>query len=451
MQYLIVIICVFIISCANNVFSSYNSMMSKTINSLSTGNLVNAKQQLSNQSDLLLNLEYGTISRLSEDYKKSNEYFSSSQSFIDQWVKSYHNEKLGRTIDTTKTVLINDKVLEYEAKDYEKVMIPTYKSLNYFAMGDYNSSRIEITRMYLLEEQIEDFHNSVYAKTNIEDKTKKSQIMSLQQVEKENKSKYDFNVINNENVLSLKNSYQNAFSHYIAGFIFEALGEVSLSRPGYIKSLELSPNNTLISNSIKNLDNNLLEKNISNLLIIVEKGHAPLLRSVRIPIPYLIPNSCFNLVSVSFPELLLEEQKYNIDLSIDGKENNPVLFTDFNLMSARYIHDALPNIYARNALRLVKDAVFQQALCKNYGGFLSLVESLGSIILNQADERTWATLPSQILLTRLKLKFGNHVVKISSNNNLKTINLNLNQKFSILTVRVIGSAIYIDQQISSIN
>ncbi len=449
MNYIILIVCLFLISCANNIFSSYNSNINKTLDNLSNGNVSLADKNIQNQSDLLFNLESGVINRLSGEYQKSNQYFTNAQLYIDKWVESYHNGKLGLTLDTTKAIILNDKILDYEAKDYEKVMIPTYKSLNYFALGDYNLSRIEITRMYELEGVIEDFHNSTYAKTIEENK--KSKVMSLESVEAAAKSKYNFNVINNDSVLSLKNSYQNAFSHYIAGFIFEAMGESSLSRPGYIKSLELSPNNNMILNSIKNLDYPSLENNVSNLLIILEKGHAPLLRAVKIPIPYLIPNSCLSLVSISFPELLFDKDVKEVNFLIDGKESSLTLFTDFNLMASRYLHDSLPNIYARNVGRAIKDAVFQQVLCKNYGGVFGLIESIGSVILNQADERTWATLPSQILLARFKLNYGKHIIKVSSNNNTKIINLSLHQKFSILALRSIGSSIYIDQQLSTIN
>ncbi len=40
-------------------------------------------------------------------------------------------------------------------------------------------------------------------------------------------------------VVGLKNSYQSAFSHYLSGFVYEALGENDLAAPGYRKAAEL--------------------------------------------------------------------------------------------------------------------------------------------------------------------------------------------------------------------
>jgi hypothetical protein len=55
-------------------------------------------------------------------------------------------------------------------------------------------------------------------------------------------------------VASLKNSYESAFGHYLAGFVYEALGEPSMAAPGYRKAAEMVPNNPLIEEGLKGLD-----------------------------------------------------------------------------------------------------------------------------------------------------------------------------------------------------
>ena len=42
-------------------------------------------------------------------------------------------------------------------------------------------------------------------------------------------------------MLALKNGYSNALSHYLAGFLYEVLGESGLAAPGYRKAIELKP------------------------------------------------------------------------------------------------------------------------------------------------------------------------------------------------------------------
>ena len=44
---------------------------------------------------------------------------------------------------------------------------------------------------------------------------------------------------------ALKNGYQSALSHYLAGFVYESLGEPSLAAPGYRLANELQPDHPL--------------------------------------------------------------------------------------------------------------------------------------------------------------------------------------------------------------
>jgi pimeloyl-ACP methyl ester carboxylesterase len=62
-----------------------------------------------------------------------------AQGFIDAWVSSFHSGTLGNVSDTMEASLINDKVLDYVAHDYEKVMIP--RVLRMAAIGHFEKRR----------------------------------------------------------------------------------------------------------------------------------------------------------------------------------------------------------------------------------------------------------------------------------------------------------------------
>ena len=53
---------------------------------------------------------------------------------------------------------------------------------------------------------------------------------------------------------ALKNSYQSALAHYLAGFIYEALGEPSLAAPGYRLANELQPGKPALEEALRGLD-----------------------------------------------------------------------------------------------------------------------------------------------------------------------------------------------------
>ncbi|MDQ5921936.1 MAG: uncharacterized protein QG673_1995 [Pseudomonadota bacterium] len=439
-------------ACANNPLGSYTSNMSPSLLALSNGNSTQAENKISGKNDLLYYLEHGTVLRLSDKYTQSNSDFSFAQQYIDQWAASFHNGNLGLAADTLEASLVNDKVIDYAAKDYEKVMLPTYKALNYMALGDIDSARIEITRMYNIEDIIHDYREAVYAKTqsDVENSNpkKNTSFATFEQVESINKGEYDFEALNSPQVLALKNSYQNSFSHYLAGFIFEALQEPSLARPGYVKALELNPGNKLIKQSIDNVDkasaaNN---NNMTDLLIIEEVGHAPQLKSVSFSVPFFTTsgqNKCSKLITISFPQLVFDAQNHSAaDIGVDGQSLQPMLFTNFDLMASRYLHDNLPNIYLRNTLRAAKDLALQQSVCSEGGGIASLITTIGTKFLGTADERTWVTLPRQIYVTRIKMTRGKHNISVNVGGAFKQIRVNLTKSYAVLSLRIIGNSVY---------
>ncbi len=446
-KYLTLVICFLVFGCANNPLSSYSSDMKSTINNLQQGNISQSEAKLPKNESLLYYLEHGTLMRMSDNYPQSNKDFTNAEGFINAWIDSFHNGTLGSISDTIEASIINDKVLDYVAKDYEKVMVPTYKSLNFMSLNDIDSSRIEIMRMYNLEDIIQNYRDTQYAKSAQDAKSAPKGFPSYDKFQRDNQNKYDFGAVNSPEVLALKNSYQNAFSHYLAGFIFEARGEMSLARPGYVRAGQLNPNNMLISQSIANIDTkNLPDKNSTDLLLVEELGHAPELKSVQFSIPFTTnrgQNSCVNAVTISFPELVVTKDSYkNINLSVDGITEQTILFTDFNLMAARYLHDNLPGIFLRNIIRAAKDITLQQTSCSAGGTIGSLLAVVGGIVLGSADERTWSLLPSAINVKRMRLKKGEHMIRVTNNGRTYETQVNLTSSYAILSYRVIGSEVY---------
>ena len=443
---ILVVLLSFVYACANNPLSSYSANISPPLEALKDGDIALAENSVPQAKNVLYYLEHGTILRLSDNYKASNDDFTSAQGYIDAWISSFHNGTLGQGSDALAASLVNDKINDYIVKDYEKVMLPTYKALNYVALNDFTSARVEITRMYNLEDIIQNFRSQQYAQEQ-DEMSKRGNFPNLDQMEAQNQKRYNFNTINSPQVLALRNSYQNAFSHYLAGFIFEALGEPSLARPGYIKAGELNPNNQLIMQSINSIDTTQAKNDgTTDLLLVEEVGHAPTLKSVSFNVPFNTSNgqnTCVNVISIAFPELVVNKETYTSNgLSVDNTIQPTILFTDFNLMAARYLHDNLPNVFLRNTMRAAKDVALQQSACGSGGSIGSLIAAVSGVMLGSADERTWAMLPGQIYVGRLRLKYGVHTIKVRNGNSEQAIKVNLNNRYAILTWRVIGSGVY---------
>ena len=444
-----------ITGCANNPISSYKDKTTSRLNTIYSGNILNAMQAESSD-DVLFNMEYGTLLRVGQMYESSNIYFTKAQTSIDNWNTSWINTTPGQITTTTMAMLINDNVNDYEPKGYERTFLPTLHALNNIDLNNLDTARIEIKKMYQTEDAIQNYNQVMYAKAQ-EESTTYQKDNSQQALYNQIMKLYDFKDINSPQVLTLKNSYQNAFSHYLAGFIFEALNEPSLARPGYSKAGQLNPTSKLIQHSIDNLDKNIKpKKGYTDLLIVEEIGHAPVVKSNQINLT--IPasqignseNSCPVVINIFYPSLILDKNNSNsYNFNIDANSITPDPMVDLNLMAARAIKDDIPHITSRNIAAALRNITTTQLSCAaggSIGSLLNLASNVGGILLDQADERNWNLLPGKVNISRTTLPYGTHSVSVKINGNNYTQNIKLDKPYQVITFRIIGNQVYFNPQ-----
>jgi len=439
-----------LVACANNPFRSYNKESTNAIKSLNQGKTSVVLEQCESSSDVVLQMECGSVQRFDSSYSKSNVNFSNANLYVDAWAASFHNKTGGAVLDATQAGLLNDSAIDYQVKDYEKVMLSTYKSMNLISLGQYDDARIEMQRMYQLEQVIKNYREQLYAQTqaNTQKEQQYSSAPSLDKFEAANRSKYDFTSLDDPTVLALKNGYQSAFSHYLAGYLFEALGEPDLARPGYLNSYKINPT-TLSGDAVKNLDNNnLVQNGYTDLLIIEEVGHAPQLKSVNLNVPYNFgSNNCVGAVSIAFPELTVDKTDYPAsNISVNGKAMSPIMLTDIDLMAKRSLKDNIPNLFINNMIRVTRDVVAQQLACKSGNAFVSLGTTLSTAFLSsQADERSWVFLPSKFYVTRVRVPYGQVKLDMNTQSGSRSYNLNVSQPYQVVDFRIMGSTVYFNK------
>ena len=121
--------------CANNPLRNYSQESNKIINSLKSNDIQGVINNLDGSSDLNDNLELSLLYRMNANYIASNKSLMLANQKLDKWLESYHNKTFGKLVDTVSFGIINDKISDYQFKDYEKVFLYTYLSLNYLNMN----------------------------------------------------------------------------------------------------------------------------------------------------------------------------------------------------------------------------------------------------------------------------------------------------------------------------
>ncbi len=438
-------------------FRSYKSELDKTLTLAANGDVSGAikvleKNNSSKDKDLLYDLELGELRRLDRDYSGSQTALHAADGQVQAW-EAAATLNARRTGGSAGSYLLNDRVRTYEGQDYEKVMLTTLMAMNDMALGDWDTARVDIKRTHERETLIETLRANEYIKVTDEAR-KRGAKQSFKEL-----NGYPVETIDNPEVNALKNGYQNALSHYLAGFVYESLGEPSLAAPGYRTAIELRPGQPLLEDSLAGLDARLSarDEGFCDTLLVVETGVIPgrNSRSFNLPIP-VGPQGQWILLSASFPVLPpaagYSAPQVTIDRNLDVRTAH---ILDLDAMARRTLADEMPGIMLRAGIRLTSRAVAQYQVQRaieeqqrrhqdTLGATLGLLAlQLGGAITEQADERGWRTLPAHVTVARARLARGQHAVAIDTGNGRATFDVNLTGAHALVTARMLGGHSFI--------
>jgi hypothetical protein len=425
------------------VMRSYDDELKQTLDLVGQGQIDMAlKQHETNNPDtdfdLLYYLEKGELLRLKSRYKDSAEAWLLADHKVNEW-ENEAKIRAGAILETAGTVILNDKTRRYDGHDYEKVMLSTQLALDHLLTGDWNAARTEIKKTHERE--------AIIAEINAKD---------AEALEQESKEKgitttfkdlngYPVETLNSAEVTSLKNGYQSAFSHYLAGFVYEALNEQGLASPGYRQAIELRPNIKILEDGLATLEARptLRKATDTDVLFVVESGAAPALASVTIPVPVIVSN--LGVIPISFPVLHSDPSRtlQPSSLVIDGKDLPLAAITSLDTMSKRALRDDMPGIIVRGIVRAAAKAMSQKALM-DQGGYASLAGvalNVANVITESADERTWRTLPSIISIGRVTLPSGKHDIAVGGGRQA----IDIQGSHAIVVTRLLGNQVYWSQ------
>lgn len=280
-------------------FRSYESELTQTNQYLQAGDVDSAialleKNNSGEDKDLLYFLEKGELLRSKGDIQGSLTTWSQADRTVVEWEESVRADP-GKYLSEFGSLLVNDRVRRYEGYDYEKVMLTTQMAVNHLAQGDFEAARIEIKKTHEREAVIAELRDKEYLQRE-EEAEKQGITAQLKDLQG-----YPVESLNAPEVVNLKNSYQSAFSHYLSGFVYEALGEPGLAAPGYRKAIELRPESPMLEQALLDLDtSDKRDTEESDVLLIVQTGLAPARNSIRIPLPIPTSNGLI-IAPLSFP------------------------------------------------------------------------------------------------------------------------------------------------------
>jgi len=426
------------------VTRSYDGELVSTLNSAATGNVDGAITQLESNNrtgkDLLYFFELGMLERMRGRYDESQKAWIAAQQRIEAGTQSPTD-----LLRSASSYVLSDKLRTYEPHDYEKVMLLTYMALNSLAMGRFDDARVAIKQTHELEAQIALARAKELAETEAEAK-KRGAKTSFKEL-----NGYPVETIDNPEVNALRNGYQSALSHYLAGFVYEALDEASLAAPGYRLANELQPNRPALEEALSGLDTRIRAPSdgMTEVLFIVSAGSAPALRAqpFRLPVPV---NNRMVLIPFSFPLLMPGPFRDEaLSLTVGGAQRLPLTrITSIDLMARRSLQDDMAGIMVRATARATTSAVLQyqaqQHSDKQAGAAAAIGAFALTAFLQTADDRTWRTLPAEVSIARVRLPPGVHEVSLQTHTGEQTVRVQVSGRYAVIDFRVLSGRLYVN-------
>ena len=227
----------------------------------------------------------------------------------------------------------------------------------------------------------------------------------------------------------------------MAGFVYEALGERGLAAPGYRKAAELRPDTSLIEKSLINLDRPSTKANESDVLIVLQSGLAPARDSIRIPLLLTISDNTV-ITPLSFP--VIKPDVHNATFThvlINNRAHGLTLLNSVTTMSQRALRDDMPGVILRTSVRAITRGVAQKQL-NEVNPLAGLALGLASAAIESADTRTWRTLADNTQVARIRLKHGEHQLRLPNIGGTVRVRIKADQRYQVITLRVVGQHIF---------
>ncbi|WP_085655878.1 COG3014 family protein [Pseudomonas sp. B11(2017)] len=426
-------------------YRNYDLEMQQTNDQLMMGNLDNALYLIERNNpwedkDLLYYFEKGAILSLGNALPESQATWRSADQMIvrrEEAVPSAPVKLLNRFYKEMGMMLVNDKLQRYDGYDYEKVMLTAQMALNQLAMNDFDGARADIKKTHERETLIASQRERQYEEVENQAKAQGTRLhyKDLQG--------YPVTTLEAPAVIELKNGYQSAFSHYLAGFTYEALGERTLAAPGYRQAIELRPNLPFLEQALRNLDKPPAKAGESDVLIVVQSGLAPARASVTVPIPVRLNENLVIVAPISFPVMIPDAVTPKFDhLTVDGRKRSLAQVNSVTDMAVRTLRDDMPAIISAAMFRANMAAIGQANENERNPAKASLTVTAKDPF-EEADTRTWRTLPDKTLVARLRLKKGEHTLVLPNAKRTPPITVRIDQDHQVINLRAFGDLAFI--------
>lgn len=454
-----------IVSCSTtNVFTSYTAKMNLLIDGITTHQFDHSLQVLNkyrkSNDKILYLMERGRIGQIKNDTDSSMKDFETAIAAVRQMEEKaiISASDVGAQ---TASLFANDNTIPYSGDGYEKIFMYQLQAFNYLAKKNIEGAGVEVRRANSEQELSLKMHEKELARAEEKARDKKSDTQRA------------YNNLNSayrgmdDIAGKVKNSFQNAYTFYMSGIVYELLNQPNDAYIDYKKALQIFPDNTYLQRDVirlaKDLEMNQEYEDYASrfgnrpvngtvgagngksgeLVVFFENGLVPQKKEIQIPIP--TPNG---IVAIAFP-IYYTKWSAAEPLSLSVSAGNRSLGTTepicyVQALAVKSLKEKVPVMVIRHILRTAAKAAIQLQAKNSAGSLGQIFSSIYNVLSERADVRSWLTLPQDVQIMRIHLPEGAHRLHMThkASGASADIDVSINQNKTILRVIRIKSELY---------
>lgn len=361
-------------------------------------------------------MERGRIAQLQGDYSSSKVDFEQVIANM-QAVEDKAMLTASGGVALGAALLTNDNAIPYKASAYERVLVHLYQVFNYLGLNDIEGATIELRRAQQVQREIELKYQKEIA--NAQGEAAQNNI---------NVGEFDQYFTGMDTIAGkVKNSFQNGYVFYTAAMIREALGEYNDAMVDLKKTLEMSPGNMELRDDVIRLNRYFSGGNRTNgktgvVVVLYEQDFVPQKSAIGLPIPTMDGG----IFSIQFPIYsgtdYVPVRPLNVRFGTTGNKQTMPL-ADTGALAIKAHREKIVGLLVRQVLRARAKYEMQKQAADQGGVFGQLAANVYNIVSEQADLRSWLTLPAHGQGTRLVLPAGPQTIELITGTGSTPVNI----------------------------
>jgi hypothetical protein len=401
----------------NDLFNDYASQMRPVKSAIQNNNLDSAQKLVTkntpqHSSYLLNQLEQARIADL----------MNSQTDALIRYENVYknmqaHNQaakvQLSAGLEQGNALFTNDSAITYFPPAYEMSMLLSYKALNYVYEHDLEAALVEIRRA-----------------NKVQVDALQSNQSDLNKVASQAQSHYP----KMQNIIrSAKNGFQNAYTFYLSALLYQADKNYDDAYIDYKKALEIMPNNHYLQRDIMHLAQKqgfsqdleqyvqrfseppALSPEQGEVIVFIEQGLVPSQAEFKLRLPINTSQGDARFYSLAIPvykdEAFISATNH-ININQEKRAVSPLVYLES--LAAKTLEDEVPAKMSRQILRLIAKEKMREELARSGGQVGNIIANIYNLASEQADTRSWTTLPNQISIVRESLNAGEHTLQFKA-------------------------------------